>query len=44
MIDWSEFRDVFLPLVNGGMFSREDLVRWFEILDTNHSAILGQEQ
>lgn len=44
MIDWFEFRDVFLPFVNGGMFSREDLGRWFEILDVNHNAILGQDQ
>jgi hypothetical protein len=44
MIDWFEFRNIFLPFVNGGMFSREDLMRWYEILDTDHNAILGQDQ
>jgi hypothetical protein len=44
LINWIEFRDVFLPLVNGGMVSKDDIARWFDILDTNQNKIITSEQ
>lgn len=44
LINWIEFRDVFLPLVNGGMVSNDDIARWFDIFDTNHNQIISSEQ
>jgi len=43
-IKWIEFRDIFFPFVNGGMVSKDDITRWFEILDTNHNKTISQEQ
>jgi hypothetical protein len=43
-IKWIEFRDVFLPIVNGGMCSKDDITRWFDILDENHNNMINREQ
>ncbi|CAF3295658.1 unnamed protein product [Rotaria sp. Silwood2] len=43
-ISWIEFRDIFLPLVDGGMFLKEDISRWFDILDEKHHKIIIREQ
>jgi len=44
LINWIEFRDIFSPFINGGMFSKDDLIRWFDILDINHNKTISQEQ
>jgi hypothetical protein len=43
-INWIEFRDIFFPIVNNGMVSKDDITRWFEILNTNHNKTISQEQ
>ncbi|UJR31832.1 hypothetical protein I4U23_019309 [Adineta vaga] len=43
-INWIEFRDTFLPIVNSGYCTKIDLKRWFEILDTDRTGLLTQEQ
>jgi hypothetical protein len=44
LINWIEFRDLFLPFVNGGIVSKDDITRWFDILDTNQKKTIDQEQ
>ncbi|CAF3156375.1 unnamed protein product [Rotaria sp. Silwood2] len=43
-INWIEFRDVFLPIVNNGYYSINGIQRWFDIFDINHDEIITQEQ
>ncbi|CAF1160013.1 unnamed protein product [Rotaria sordida] len=43
-ISWIEFRDLFLPFVDGGMFLKDDIIRWFDIFDEKHQNIIIQEQ
>ena len=44
LINWMEFRDVFWPLVNGGMISDDDLTRWFDIIDFDQKKSISTEQ
>lgn len=43
-IDWSEFRDLFLPIILPGCYSRQHLRRWFDLFDINRVHIITQEQ
>ena len=43
-IGWVDFRDVFLPLVNGGIAHERDIKRWFEIFDTNGRGRIGSQE
>lgn len=43
-INWTEFRNIFFPIVNDGMVSKDDIERWFDILDENHNQMITQEQ
>lgn len=43
-ITWSEFRNLFLPIVNDGLFSKEDLIRYFRILDLNQQGFLTETE
>ncbi|CAF1399004.1 unnamed protein product [Adineta steineri] len=44
LINWTEFRDIFLPLVNGGMIDKHEISHWFDILDINHNRTITNEQ
>jgi len=43
-INWIEFRDIFFPIVNNGMVTKDDITRWFDILDINHNKTISREQ
>ncbi|CAF1050170.1 unnamed protein product [Adineta ricciae] len=43
-VTWEEFRDIFLPIVNSGIVTKEDLSRWFNIFDCNHRRKIDKEQ
>ncbi len=43
-IDWIEFRDIFLPIVNNGYYSKNNIKKWFEIFDTNENGIITTDQ
>ncbi|CAF1183420.1 unnamed protein product [Adineta ricciae] len=43
-VTWEEFRDIFLPIVNNGIVTKEDLSRWFNIFDCNHRRKIDKEQ
>ena len=43
-VTWEEFRDIFLPIVNNGIVTKEDLSRWFNIFDFNHRRKIDKEQ
>lgn len=43
-INWPEFRDTFLPIVNRGSYTLTDLKRWFDLLDADRNAALTREQ
>lgn len=44
LIDWTEFRDTFLPIIGNGCYTTDDLKRWFNILDVDHNVALTREQ
>ncbi|CAF1217905.1 unnamed protein product [Rotaria sordida] len=43
-INWIEFRDIFLPIINNGYYSTDDVQRWFDIFDIDHNGIITQQQ
>jgi hypothetical protein len=44
LINWIEFRDLFLPMINNGYYSKNNIKKWFEIIDTNETGIITTEQ
>lgn len=44
LIDWIEFRETFLPILNDGYYSKDNIQKWFDIFDTNHIATITREQ
>ena len=43
-IDWIEFRDLFLPMVSNGYYSKINIKKWFELIDTHEHGIITTEQ
>lgn len=35
---------MFLPLVDGGLFVKDDIIRWFDILDDKEQRIINHNQ
>ncbi|CAF3803794.1 unnamed protein product, partial [Adineta steineri] len=43
-INWIEFRDIFLPIITNGLYTKQSIQQWFDIFDTNRNGIITQEQ
>lgn len=43
-MNWSDFRDLFLPIISPGSYSRPHLQRWFNLFDRNQTGFIKPDQ
>ena len=43
-MNWSDFRDLFLPIISPGSYSRQHLQRWFNLFDRNQTGFIKPDQ